>query len=207
MRWRLDRLGVAGATVAVVTVAALVLWKLTAGLSLFTSESWRRAAVVASPRPLPAAMLEDEQGRTMNLSDLCGKILVVDFVYTRCPTVCKSLGSVSSQLAQRLADPIREGRVEVLSLSFDPERDTPEQLQKFKRASDPQSSAWRLARPTGPAARAGLLERFGVIVIDDGYGGFEHNAALHVVDRQCRLARVLDVGDVDNAQAVVHEYL
>lgn len=195
------------ATLAVGACAVALLGSLTAGLSLFTSESWRRAEVAAAPRALPAALLDaalqDEQGRALRLADLCGKAMVVDFVYTQCPTVCKALGGVSAQLAQRLAEPIAQGRVEVLSLSFDPARDRPEQLRAFKQASDPHGSGWRLARPLEAATRAALLEQFGVVVIDDGRGGYDHNAGLHIVDRQCRLARVLDLDDIEAAHALV----
>jgi protein SCO1 len=40
-----------------------------------------------------------------------------------------------------------------------------------------------------------LLKAFGVTVIPDGAGGFVHNAALHVVDRQGRLIAIFDIGE------------
>lgn len=192
-------------TVGCMVAAAGVIWQLTAGLRLFTSESWRRAAVAATPRPLPPIDLQDEAGRWLRLDNLCGRVLVIDFIYTQCPTVCRALGVSSSQLAQRLkATPGLEDAV-VLSVSFDPQRDTPERLRAFKQAMEPAPSPWRLARPTDMAARQRLLDVFGLVVIADGMGGYEHNAALHLVDRQCRLARVLDADAVDAAEAAARE--
>ena len=84
----------------VAVLGAGLLWKLTAGLQIFTSETWRRAEIANAPRALPDTLLEDERGQTFNLRSLCGEVMVLDFIYTRCPTVCKSLGVTSSQLAK-----------------------------------------------------------------------------------------------------------
>ncbi|MBX3604824.1 MAG: SCO family protein [Piscinibacter sp.] len=188
------------ATLACAGTAAAVVWHLTAGLTHFTSESWRRAAVEAAPRPLPAVALQDDAGRTLRLDELCGQVLIVDFIYTQCPTLCKALGASSSQLARRLGGP-EPAAATVLSLSFDPERDTPARLRAFKRAMEGAPSDWRLARPVDHTDRQRLLDTFGVVAVPDGAGGFDHNAALHLVDRQCRLVQILDADAVDAAEA------
>ena len=73
----------------------------------------------------------------------------------------------------------------------------------FKRAMESQPGPWRLARPLGGDALARLTDAFGIVATPDGFGGFDHNAALHVVDRSCRLVRVLDADDVDGAADAV----
>lgn len=199
------QLGGALMTFACLCFALGVIWQLTAGLSLFTSEAWRRAAVQAAPRQLPSVQLEDELGAKFELADLCGRVLVVDFVYTQCPTICKSLGATSSQLAHRLALQDDTADAMVVSISFDPGRDTPARLRAFRSAMEPSPSGWRLLRPTDGDGLASLLKSFGVVAIDDGLGGFDHNAALHVVDRNCRIARIVDAEDVDAAIATVRQ--
>ena len=190
----------ASVTLGCMLAAAVVVWRLTAGLSAFTSESWRRAAVAAAPRPVPAITLQDESGRLLRLDTLCGHVMVLDFVYTRCPTVCKALGASSSQLAQRLSriDGLQD--VVVMSVSLDPQRDPPERLQAFKRAMEAAISPWRLARPVDLEGRRRLLDAFGVVAIPDGMGGYDHNAALHIVDQRCRLVRILDADNVRGAE-------
>lgn len=195
-------LGAALVTLGSAVAGAIIVSQLTAGLSVFTSESWRRAAIEATPRAVPVVDLQDESGRLLRLDSLCGRVMVLDFVYTHCPTVCKALGASSSQLARRLRGIEGLEDVVVMSVSFDPERDTPDRLQAFKRAMEPSPSSWRLARPVDSAGRRRLLEAFGVVTIPDGMGGYDHNAALHVVDQQCRLVRVLDADDVVGAEAV-----
>jgi protein SCO1 len=195
------------ATVAAAVAGAAVLWHLTSGLSSFTSESWRRASVAESPRALPEAVLQDQQGRQFSTRDLCGKVVVVDFVYTRCPTVCKALGGASAQLAARLDDEIAVGDAMVLSISFDAANDTPMRMNEFKHRFERTGTRWVVARPSSDSARRALLAAFGVVAIPDGMGGYDHNAALHVVDKSCRLMRVLDPEDVDHAETLVRSLL
>lgn len=182
---------------------ATIVSRLTAGMTSFTSESWRRASIAAEPRPVPAIRLQDDDGLPFVLTDHCGKVMVIDFIYTRCTTLCGGLGAASARLARRLDDLQVRGDSVVLSLSFDPAHDTPLQLRAFKRAMEREPSSWRLARPAGDEARRDLFEAFGVVAIPDGAGGFDHNAALHVVDRDCRFVRVLDSDDVEGAASLV----
>lgn len=175
-------------------------WAVTAGFSSFTSESWRRADVLANPRPIPDVAMQDQTGHETTLGQQCGKVLVIDFIYTRCNTVCRSQGAISYQLARRMSEHAKD--VQVLSISFDPEHDTPASLSKFKRTMEPSATPWLLASPTQGEGRRALLKTFGVVVIPDGYGGFDHNSALHVVS-QCKLVKVLDSGDIEGAVEAV----
>ena len=76
-------------------------------------------------------------------------------------------------------------------------------MRLFKRAMEPSASEWRLARPVGGKAHERLLSAFNVIAISDGFGGLDHNTGLHIVDRQCKLMRVLDSQDVEGAVSLV----
>jgi protein SCO1 len=194
-----------GVAVGVAVLGASLLWQLTAGLQIFTSETWRRAEIANAPRHLPDTWLEDERGQAFNLRSLCGQVMVLDFIYTRCPSVCKSLGVTSSQLAQRFTQ--AEQAVAVISISFDPLQDTPEHLRTFKAQMEPHPSAWRLARPLRPTELDRLLATAGVVVIADGMQGYDHNAALHIVDKDCRITRLHDMEDMEDAQRTVQTLL
>ncbi len=201
------------AAVLVCCLGSSLLWQLTDGMRNFTSEAWRRTAVQRSPRLLPNIALEDEQGRRVHLHDLCNpsrdsdsrRVIVLDFVYTSCPTVCRTLGAASTQLANRFVD--EGGRVAVLSLSFDPEHDTPEQMLRFKRAMESTPSAWHIARATSTIETEAILRTVGVVVIPDGLGGFEHNTALALVNSSCKLTQLLDVEEIDHAEYAVRQLL
>lgn len=190
------------ATAVALLASGVLLWRVTGGLRHYTSESWRRAEIARQPRALPDLPLQRASGQVQRLRPWCGQqAMVIDFIYTRCTTVCRGLGATSAQLARRLER--QQWPVTVLSLSFDPGHDTPEQLRAYRQSLAAGPSRWELARPMDESALRQMLESFGVVAIADGQGGFEHNAGLHIVDRQCRLVQVLDVDDVEGAMAAV----
>ncbi len=131
-----------------------------------------------------------------------GTATVVDFIYTRCQKVCLSLGSTFQQLQaellqerQSLAGPEASATVRLLSLSFDSAHDTPAMLQAYALQLQTDPSVWQFLRVPGPAELAQLLRRFEVVVLPDGRGDFEHNAALLVVGPEGRLVRVFDIAE------------
>jgi protein SCO1/2 len=76
--------------------------------------------------------LLDQQGREVRfVSDVIGdRIVVMDFVYTSCTTVCPVLSAVFGQLQERLGDRLGDD-VALVSVSVDPTRDTPERLKAY----------------------------------------------------------------------------
>lgn len=164
----------------------------TDGFRAFTSETARRIDVREHPRTLPPAQLETASGTIVDLSDLRGHWLLVDFIYTRCTTYCSVQGAEFARLQHRLAQPIADGEVVLLSISFDPSHDAPAQLAAYQRHSGDRGVGWIAARPTSRASLAALMRAFGVTAIPDGIGGFVHNAAIAVVDPRGRLVAVTD---------------
>ncbi len=200
MRTNASRYLAPATTLLVLGVSLLLFWVLTRGLTAFTSETWRRAAVAESPRLLPNVVLQDQDGQVFDLHELCGQVLLVNFFYTQCPGVCNALGSEFAQLAGRLDELIRSKRVVVLSVSFDPNRDDRGRLASFRRQWAGSDTAWRVVRAPSAQDTQRLLDVMGVVVIPDRRGGFDHNAATHLVDQSCRLAQIVDIGDMDRAE-------
>jgi protein SCO1/2 len=133
----------------------------------------------------------------MHFSDFRGRWLLVDFIYTRCPTYCLALGGEFAQLQRRLARPIAQGKVQLLSISFDPDHDTPPRLAAYQQRFGDQGSGWLAARPAGAQELRQLERIFGITVIADRFGGYTHNAAVHVVDPHGRLVEILDMGSAE----------
>lgn len=181
-------------------------WAATDGLRAFTAEGARRLAIAKAPRPLPEVPLQDQHGREFRLSDLEGRLVAVDFVYTRCTTFCVVLGNTLQRLQAELGDELLGSEVLLLSISFDPERDTPERLRDYGRRFG-AGGAWQLARVVDPAQLPTVLDAFGITVIPDGLGGFEHNAAVHIVDRAGRLTRIVDFDDPAAARQAIEAAL
>lgn len=182
------------AVTALVTVLGSgAFWWGTDGFTAFTAETARRADILRAPRPLPAAVLEDQDGRVFSLDDYRGRLLAVEFIYTRCTTICNSLGMAFRQIRDRVPAEALGRDVALLSISFDPERDDPASLRGYGIAHGADGEHWRLARVRDAAQLRALLEAFGVVVIADRFGGFEHNAAIHLVGRDGRLVEISDL--------------
>jgi protein SCO1/2 len=170
----------------------------------FTTEAARRLAVREHPVDIPAVTLETETGARLDLAAFRGRWLLVDFVYTRCPTYCTTLGSEFAQLQSSLAVPLARHKVQLLSISFDPEHDTPQRLAEYLQRFRTSDSEWLAARPVGQDGLERLEKRFGITVIPDAFGGYTHNAAIHLVDPHGRLVEIFDVGNPSlAAQAVL----
>jgi protein SCO1 len=183
------------ATVLMAVLGIGALWHSTDGFAAFTAEAARRAEILRSPRLLPAAVLEDQDGRTFSLQDYRGKLLAVEFIYTRCSTICRSLGMAFKQIRDHVPQAMLGSDFALLSISFDPTRDDSSSLKAYGDAHGADSRHWRIARVRNAADLQQLLDAFGVVVIPDGLGGFEHNAAIHLLDRNGRLGLISDIDE------------
>lgn len=172
-----------------------VLAAATHGFRAYTSETARRIDVREHPRPLPPILLQTADGRHTSFGELRGRWLLVDFIYTRCLTYCSVQGSEFARLQGELAGPISAGKVALLSISFDPARDDPAALADYQRRHGDHGAGWIAARPVDQSSLALLMQRFGVVAVADGMGGFVHNAAIAVVDPGGRIVAILDWND------------
>lgn len=184
------------ATALVSVVGLGVAHHATDGFAAFTLESARRIQALRAPVAVPDVALELTSGGA-HLSDLPARILLVDFIYTRCTTYCSALGSVYTQLQHRLAPEIAAGEVGLLSITFDPSHDTLDTLRDYRARHSNASLGWELGRPTQKDELARTLRAFGVVVIPDEWGGFTHNAAIQVLGPERRLIAIHDFNDLD----------
>lgn len=159
-----------------------------------------KAALVPKPpvlRPgeaVPDFAMTTQEGKTLRLSDLRGEVVVLTFIYTRCPLpdYCPAIDGKFRRLADRLsAVKGRSERVRLLSVSFDPEHDTPEALRKHAATVGGRPPLWTFAVATHEELRK-VAERLGLV-----YGPMPneivHNLCTAVIAPDGTLAR-LDVG-------------
>lgn len=188
-----------GIVLAGCLVTAL-LWQRTAGFSAFTYETLRRVEVAREAAPVSDWRLQDAEGNLLRLSDWRDQTLLVGFIYTRCPSVCVALGSRYQQLQRRLqAHPATE--VHLLSISIDPDWDTPARLAAYRRRHAGFEAAWTVARPTDAQVLGTMLRETGLRVIPDRLGGFSHSESLHWI-RNRQLLRISDWRDPELEQLI-----
>jgi protein SCO1/2 len=143
---------------------------------------------------VPDDELVDQEGRTRKLPDWRGKALAVTFVYTRCPLpdFCPLMDRRFADLQRAIrADRRLAERTHLVSISFDPARDTPDVIRTHAtmRGADPQ--IWSYLTGT-KAAIDHVTSRFGVSTIDekDTAQSITHNLRTAIVDPQGRLVKV-----------------
>lgn len=164
----------------------------TAGFRVVTSEGARQLAIARAPPAVPPVALVDQDGVSFSIDEYRGKILLVEFIYTRCPMLCSVLGDKFSQVRELVAGAATERNIELLSISFDAENDDREALTLYADRYGATAPRWRVAMSVQRSELAALLQTFGVVVIPDGNGGFVHNGAIYLVDASGRLVRIID---------------
>ena len=136
--------------------------------------------------PAPDFALTNQAGEAVSLSLLRGKVLLVDFVYTRCPGPCPVQTARHVALQRSLSPELRE-RSRFVSVSLDPANDTPEALRRYAEARGADLSHWDFL--TGPEQElADLVRSFGVGTLRKPNGEIEHLTVTFLIDRQGRIA-------------------
>jgi protein SCO1 len=168
------------ALVAIVAVAAGILsarWVLQRQAGVQTAT----ATLLSPPRPLPPLALVDQDNRPFDVDRLRGRWTFVFFGFTSCPDVCPLTMAALTETNKLLANVPERLRPQLVMISVDPERDTPERLAGYVRAFDPT-----FVGATGTkAAIDELAQRMGVLVakrpIEDSYT-VDHTTSVFLID-------------------------
>ena len=130
--------------------------------------------------------LADPDGRARSLADWKGKVVVVFFGYTQCPDVCPTTMAELAQVKQSLGP--SGDRLQVVFVTVDPERDTPEVLKRYMASFDPSFVALR-GTPEQTAAAAKEFKLFYAKVPGRGSDAsytIDHTAGSFVFDAEGR---------------------
>lgn len=184
-------------------VAALLLMGL--GLAAATpGVKWGRSAASAGeeaaaiPGPVTDFALTDQEGRRVRLREQAGKVLLVNFVTTRCATLCVQVTRELRGLQQALGE--RMGReVAFLSVGLDPKADTRAALRKFAARHGADFSSWAFLSGT-PEELDAARRAFGVLTMEaPGDRGrdsheVEHTTTTYLLDRRGVLRKKIQPG-------------
>jgi protein SCO1 len=147
--------------------------------------------------------LPDTSGKTRTLADFKGRAVVLFFGYTHCPDVCPTTLAELSQALQQLGDDGK--RVQVLMVTVDPARDTPELLGQYVSAFN---ASYIGLRPADDAQLVKVAKDFRVYYAKapgktPGDYTMDHTAASYVFDPQGKLR--LFARDGQGVQTWVHD--
>jgi protein SCO1/2 len=130
--------------------------------------------------PAPAFTLTAQDERRLSLADLRGKAVVLTFIYTTCADTCPLLTAKMAALQGRLgADFAR--RVFFVSITVDPERDTPAVLKGYGAAHGARFDGWAFLTGT-PAEIRDVARRYGIFYKKAPRGDIDHTFLTSVID-------------------------
>lgn len=165
----------------------------------FTSEQARQYAALNNPIRVKPAVLTTHLGQDAEFFADHERYVIVEFIFTQCPTLCQSLGRSFSQIQDRLDAETGLERVRLLSISFDLEKDGTAQLAGFADRHGADAKRWLVVRPKNQKQLSGLLKRFGIVVLEDPLYRFVHNGGLHIVSPDGELVAIFAPNDVEGA--------
>jgi len=140
----------------------------------------RLAEVAAGGDPAPEFQLLNQDEHAVSLASLRGFFVVLDFVYTDCPGPCPILTS-SHVTLQRSLPPELRARTRFVSISLDPEKDTPQVLRHYAAAHGADFATWSFL--TGPPAQvADVVARYGVGTVRQSDGKIDHLVITFLID-------------------------
>jgi len=149
--------------------------------------------------PVPDFSLIDQRRQTVALSQFAGKVVVITFIYTRCPLpdFCFRMSNNFGELQKRFADRLDHDLV-LLSITFDPQHDTPEILAQYGLTWHVDGSGWRLL--TGPQTEIEkICHQFDMNFWPDE-GVMTHSLHTVVIDPYGRLSANLEGNEFTAAQ-------
>lgn len=144
-------------------------------------------ALAGAGEPAPDFALIAQDARPLSLAALRGKVVLLDFVYTRCPGPCPILTGIHEDVRDGLSEADRAA-VQLVSITLDPEHDTPAVLRAWASARRIETQGWSFA--TGPAADVDAVVRaYGVGSVRQPNGEIEHTVATFLIDRDGNIAK------------------
>jgi len=168
-------------SLCITAIGLFVLAAGTHGYSVWTQEGQRRWQVAHHPQQLPQFNWRNQSHEVRSVAKLNKPIVLLDFIYTSCPTVCQLMGYEFGRLQRMLQEKRLEHSVQLLSISFDTERDTPATIGEYLKRFHANTAHWEGGIIEEKIQLMDLLGQLGVIVLPDGQGGFVHNAAFYLV--------------------------
>jgi protein SCO1/2 len=161
----------------------------------------QRARALSVGDHVPDFTLTDQKSRAFSLSELHGKVVAINFMYTGCqlPDFCLRLVNHFAALRSRFAAEL--GReLAFLTITFDPARDQPDVLDRYASRWKPDPASWRfLTGPTADVRR--VLDMFGVSAFPDE-GLMDHSLHTVLIDRSGNLAANIEGNRYSSGQLV-----
>jgi protein SCO1 len=146
---------------------------------------------VSIGHPVPDFELTNQSGYPVRLSGFYGRVVVVNFIYTRCPLpeVCPRLASNFALVQRRFREQLGSELI-LLSVTMDPKYDTPEVLEKYSKAWGRDPKGWYFLTGSDHAIRT-VADRLGLVYWPEE-GSLTHTSLTCLIGRDGRLEARID---------------
>jgi len=164
------------------------------GVPIFRSMTRRLGASPVVLGTLPAFTLTDQRGQPFGTRDVAGKVWVANFIFTACQQACPLLSEGMAEVGRRARHLGPD--FHLVSISVDPERDTPAKLAEYGARYGANPIAWSFLTGPADAIQAAVVDGFKVGAGKDRVAGADggpdfweifHGENLVLVDRQLRI--------------------
>lgn len=181
-------------------------WLWTAFLALVMAVPVLRSTLPA-PLPTPPVLgtvpdfrLVDQTGTPFGPERLKGRVWIADFVFTRCPDVCPRMTERLAGVQRALGE-----RVDVVSVSVDPEYDTPARLAAFAQANGVRSPRWHFLTGDSQGIQESVLRGFNVAFSreTEDIATLTHGVHVVLVDGRGRIRGYYDSNDADAVERLL----
>ena len=143
--------------------------------------------------------MTDSEGHPFNGKQLVGKVWVVDFIYTNCPGPCPRMTSQMHRIEEEVKS---DQDVKLISISVDPDRDTPAVLNAFAKRFGGPTPQWRFL--TGSPDTVHLLAHE-VFKVGDVISTMDHSTKFMLVDKSGQLRGYYSTFDEDGLPSLLQD--
>ena len=154
--------------------------------------------------PAPPFTLTSQDNKPVSLVDFHGKVVAVTFIYTGCPDICPLLTQKMVDVQDGL-DAVFGAKIAFVSISLDPEHDTPEVLKDYAQFWGAKPEGWSFLTGSLEAVRD-VTRRYGVFFAKKEDGSVEHSQLTTLVDADGQM-RVQYIGWRFNPDEFRHDLL
>lgn len=192
-------LGAVFSVMALMTFGAVVLPTLAVGL---------RQPELEVYGAMPGFELRDQTGAVVTEDALRGHVVIANFVFTRCPTVCPLMTMKMRRVQDRTKD--AGDRIKLLSFSVDPEHDTPEVLAEYAAGHGADPARWRFL--TGDAEAIRRIATDGLMLalevrgqLSGGVPDVVHAEHFVLLDPELRIRGYYDSSDAPRIERMLRD--
>ena len=149
---------------------------------LNTNERLAYLTISDEKRKAPDFLLTNQDSILISNDDIIGKVYVLEFFFTRCPDICIEMNQNMKLLDEEFGNSNDFG---IISITIDPNNDTPSILKKYSEALDVKSQNWHFL--TGQKDYIYDLANIGFNIFanqnSNFIGGFEHQGYFALIDK------------------------